>query len=49
MNAKRPFPVDGRALFKTPSLKLPNGDITRDDSQRTIFKATQRRIIGTML
>ena len=49
MNAKSPFPVDGRALFKTPLLKLPKGDVTRDDSQRTIFNATQRRNIGTML
>ena len=49
MNAKSPFPVDGRALFKTPLLNLPKGDITQDDSQRTTFNATQRRNIGTML
>ena len=30
MNAKSPFPVDGRALFKAPLLKLPKDDITRD-------------------
>ena len=49
MNAKSPFPVHGPALFETPLLKLPKGDVTRDDSQRTIFSATQRRNIGTML